>query len=106
MPPAAALWIALESLATFRATFFLCRTPFEPAREMAEDAFERTFAASSTPLLSRVDRTSLMAVFTEERMCRFLVRRFKLCLCRLIADLVLAKRFLLRELEKCGKPAI
>ena len=49
MPPAAALWIALESLATFRATFFLCRTPFEPAREMAEDAIERTFAAFAMP---------------------------------------------------------
>jgi len=68
VPPETALWMARESLATFRATFFLCRTPFEPAREMTEAAFERTFAASPMSLLSREDRTSLMAVFTEERM--------------------------------------
>ncbi len=73
---------------------------------MTAEAFDRTFAASSALLLSRADRTSLMADRTEERMWRFLDLRFKLCLCLFIADLLLANRFLLGDLETSSENVI
>ena len=66
---------------------------------MTEAAFVRAFPASSPLLVSKADRTSLMADFTEERICRFLAFRFRLCLCLLIADLLLANRSLLGDIE-------
>ncbi len=98
-----ALCTALESLATFLATVRLCNTPFEPARAMTDAACERDSRASSAFFFSRVDRTFLTAVFTEERTWRFLALRFRLCLCRLIGDLLFAKRCLQWNLDKSDK---
>ena len=64
---------------------------------MTAVARESTLPASSTFLPSRAPRTSLIADLTEERTCRFLALRFRLCLCLLIADFILPNRFLLTD---------
>lgn len=90
-----AWWTARDRRAIFRAAVFLCRTFFEPARLISEAALESASVAFSRLFSSIAVRTSLTAVFTVERTCRFLAFLLRLCFCRLMPDFSLPNGFLL-----------